>query len=553
MKRIYKNICLGLGVLTIISPISTSALTKDETVYSTLSNSGKTKKIFVSEHLINDEKKDTLQDLTNLTNIDNVNGNETFTVDGNNIYWKALGKDIYYQGETNNELPIATNVSYKLNGKVVKPKDIKNKKGHVTITIKYTNKLASNVKGTTLYTPFVVATEMTLSEKTNSNISVTNGKVISNGTNNIIAAISSPGLYESLNVAALKDMDSVVIEYDTTSFEKSDIYSVSTSKVLEDNDFEKLNDVNGIFKEVQELQNASNTIANGSVSLNNGINDLSVGINKLNEGSGALYNGAKEIKNAVDNSITSVKNDNSNALTNEQLEAIKTQTKNSSVLSSAQLDTISNQAIQETENKINNNITLLENNGINDNLINICEANPINNNYQAICSNNLSNILKYKALKDPTTVEILKETAKESAIATASNVAATTAYETAGTVAFNVANNVKTATGNKTVSSLETLSKSLESLTVGLNALKLGTESAKNGVNKIADGSNTLSNGISEFNVKGIKKISNFSNNVLQPKFNNIIELKKLSDNYNTFTMTDSNVTSNTKFITIIK
>lgn len=79
-----------------------------------------------------------LQDASDLQNIENVKGYETFVSDGKNgLTWQADGADIYYQGSTEKQLPVAVKLTYKLDGKEVKPEEIAGKSGRVTIRIDY--------------------------------------------------------------------------------------------------------------------------------------------------------------------------------------------------------------------------------------------------------------------------------------------------------------------------------------------------------------------------------------------------------------------------------
>ena len=82
----------------------------------------------VSTHLVNDAKEDLINDISDLLNIKNVNGDETFTKKGNNIVWDADGNDIYYQGESKKDLPIDMTVKYELNGEEISPEDLARKK-----------------------------------------------------------------------------------------------------------------------------------------------------------------------------------------------------------------------------------------------------------------------------------------------------------------------------------------------------------------------------------------------------------------------------------------
>ena len=109
------------------------AYTKDETVYSKLDSEGKNYKTIVSTHIENSEYADTINDMSDLLNIKNTSGDETYTQDGNKFVWNANKNDIYYQGESEKELPIECEVKYELDGKEVSANEIAGKSGKVKI------------------------------------------------------------------------------------------------------------------------------------------------------------------------------------------------------------------------------------------------------------------------------------------------------------------------------------------------------------------------------------------------------------------------------------
>lgn len=148
-------------------------------------------------------------DTSELKDIKNVKGDETFeTGSNNNVSWKSEGNDIYYQGTIDKELPVDVKVSYKLDGKSISPKDLKGKSGKVEIQFSYDNKSKQtvNVNGedVEMYTPFTMVSAMMLSSDEYSNVSVENGKLISDGDKNIVVGVAFPGLANNLN---LKDLD----------------------------------------------------------------------------------------------------------------------------------------------------------------------------------------------------------------------------------------------------------------------------------------------------------------------------------------------------------
>ena len=113
------------------SHVSEKEIGKEETVYVIADNTGKEQKIIVSDHLINNDDKDTLEDASTLKDIENVKGDETFTQSGNKVTWQADGNDIFYQGTSESELPVTQKLTYYLDGKEVTPEELAGKSGEV--------------------------------------------------------------------------------------------------------------------------------------------------------------------------------------------------------------------------------------------------------------------------------------------------------------------------------------------------------------------------------------------------------------------------------------
>ena len=174
---------------------------KSETVYVNANADGSVDKITVSDWLKNHGSSDALEDFSNLTNIKNVKGDETFTqnADGS-IVWDSKGNDIYYQGETNEELPVTMKVSYYLDGEKMDPKDMAGKSGEVKIRFDYYNNSNETVKVKgkkyNIKTPFTMVTGMILSSDVFSNIEVKNGKVISDGDKSVVSWSGIPWFKE---------------------------------------------------------------------------------------------------------------------------------------------------------------------------------------------------------------------------------------------------------------------------------------------------------------------------------------------------------------------
>ena len=113
-----------------------------------------------------------------------------------------------------------------------------------------------NINGRTekMYVPYAIITTSILNNADNKNIKVTNGKIIGNGVNSVITAISSPGLYESLKIDDIKDINKVEITYDTSNFELNSIYSVATTSLFDNSNLDIFGEINNLYKSINLLQ-----------------------------------------------------------------------------------------------------------------------------------------------------------------------------------------------------------------------------------------------------------------------------------------------------------
>ena len=329
-KKVISKITSGVLLCTMLAYTTpVLAFTKDETVYSKIDSNGNNYNTIVNDHIINDEQEQLINDISDLLNIKNVNGDEEFSQDGNNLAWHAEESDIYYQGESQKELPIECNVKYELDGNEITASELVGKNGKVKITIEYINKDAHTVningKDQTLYTPFVVVCGTIIDNNNNKNIEITNGKTVDDGSKTTVIGISLPGLQESLNISKDKiDIPNTIeITMDSTDFELNNIVTYVTPKVLEENDMELFKKLDKIYNQVDTLQSSSKQIEEGANSLkegtatyseksqefNNAVEQVSkgvssvnqnyskidAGISSLNDSSATLESGAKSV------------------------------------------------------------------------------------------------------------------------------------------------------------------------------------------------------------------------------------------------------------------
>lgn len=543
-----KNKILGsLAILTLTIPLSTEALSKSETVYGKLNSDGSLKNIYVNEHLINNDKLSTIDDYSDLKGIINLNGSETFTSNNTSLTWNALGNDIYYQGKYESELPIKMNITYKLDGNAMNVDDMIGKSGKVEINIKYTNadKHIVNVNGKNelLYTPFVVTMGTTISNK-NSNIVVSNGKIVSNGTSSVIVGISTPGLYESLGLSELKNMDTITITYDTTCFELNTIYSMVTPKLITSSDLSQFDKLNSLYSKVNELQTNMNLIDESTT--------------KIKEGSNLL-------KTKLGTAINSLSNNNTNALNNEQLTSIKNQTV--STVKSTFTNEYKKNLANTTWNTVKANISSNDSNVVgyvtnfvSEAVIEYLKSVNEYNDYVA-CETGKATVSKggtmtneqtasCLVIKNDKTLPYIQKAATTSSTKTASNVSLYVAEKVskevavtvAETSAINTASTISTSLSNEVANTVK--NASINTITSSLTELY-------NGVTELDNGINELSNGVSKYNNEGIKKLSSIVNGDVKTTTERIKSLVKLGENYKTIS-NENNIDGETKFVFVV-
>ena len=201
---------------------------KDETVYVLCNNNSSVRDVIVSDWLKNPEALTDLADVSNLSDITNVKGDETFLEKGSDMTWEAGGNDIYYKGYSHSSLPVTVSMTYTLDGvSYDNPDDLKGKSGHLVIEWQYTNnqevRTKINDRNVKLYVPFMATSTAILDNKVFQNVEVTNGKIISDGEKMIAVGMTFPGLSESLDLSNMKDIDieipeTFTLEADVTDF-----------------------------------------------------------------------------------------------------------------------------------------------------------------------------------------------------------------------------------------------------------------------------------------------------------------------------------------------
>lgn len=286
---------------------------KDESVYLISDANGNVNKTIVVDHLKNKDKKDTLEDASNLSDIENVKGKEKFTQSGDKLTWQAGGKDIYYQGTATEEPPVTQKVTYYLDGKEISPEDLAGKSGKVKIRFDYTNTTSYtetvNGEKQTVSVPFAAITGLVLGDGFE-NIEVTNGKAEVSDSSSVVLGYALPGLKNSLGIKD-KDLDGDVnipeymemtADVENFSMPAAMTFVVNASDYVSTDgiDTSDLDDMINDLKDAStQLQDGSKTLAEGTDTLADGLSTLQSKLGTFASGVGTLQSGLKTYTDGV--------------------------------------------------------------------------------------------------------------------------------------------------------------------------------------------------------------------------------------------------------------
>ena len=556
MKKFNQVMTLSVATMLLLNPASVFAMTKNETIYSTLNYNGVIKKTTINTRL-SDLEKGSVVDYTKLDDIKNINGREKFSLDSGTITWKSTGKDIFYQGKVTEELPIKVTAKYYLNGEEVNPKKIKGKSGDVKIVYSFTNE--SYDKSSGMYTPFVVTTTSIINSDNNTDIDISNGKVVNTGTKNIVTGISAPGLYDSVGLNELKDMDKVIITYNTTKFSMNEVYFVITPKLLSEVDVNMLSKVDSLNSSLNTLQTGMNELQNGSSALNDGAKKIENGTKSLNDGLKSANNGMQELNtgaselNSKVTSINSLVNalvdimTNGNSTDSEVIERVNYEKQvinsyDATILPKIEkLQTLylSNVQAINTLKTTNESISQIYNGYSLGNF----KLDSTDTRQLPILSEYFTNLLTSQGMSSEeikstiTNLTTVKKTYEGNlqliTLLEGNNQALLTSKDLIGTVSSKL---------SELNEGTNKLSNGTKQINDGLTKLYSGSNELLSGTVNLSNGTNTLNEGIIKINNEGISKLTEYGNKAVTYK-NKVKTLTNLSKNYKGFASDNSDST----------
>ena len=276
-----------------------SSTKKTETVYAVLNGDGSLSDIVVSGWLHNDSGIKNLKEKLNLTDVKNVKTDEVPEDNNGEYTWNSDSNDIYYQGKSTEQLPVTMQITYELDGQQLSQKELKGKSGHLKINIhlKNVNSETKRINGkNVIIHPFFVAGGMlSLDNDHYSNTTCDQGKIVADGSKQMLVFAAVPGLKDTLDSADLSKVsdqlsigDDINIECDVTDCDELKLMmgmsnEEDISGILDEGDsIEEL--TNGIAK----LMDADDQLVDGSQKLADGTQQLITESEPLTSSSGSI-------------------------------------------------------------------------------------------------------------------------------------------------------------------------------------------------------------------------------------------------------------------------
>lgn len=301
---------------------------KTETVYSVLNSDGSISDTIVSSWLHDEDGINNIKETLNLTDVKNIKSNEKPSKDGNTYTWNAKGNDVYYEGTATKQLPVSVKIRYELDGQEMSAKDIEGKSGHLKLMISFTNNYSEvkniNGKSIVIHPSYLAGGMLNMSTGKFSNVKCESGKIVNDGTNEMLAFANIPGLNETLKSAGLDKVnnqlgisDDVTVEADVNDFDLGSIMVGMTNEIDLASELGDIGSVSELTDGIDQLIEADDQLIDGSKQLYDGttqlkeqaapltgssdqVRQLSAGAIQLNDGVKALQTGLTAYTNGVD-------------------------------------------------------------------------------------------------------------------------------------------------------------------------------------------------------------------------------------------------------------
>lgn len=293
---------------------------KTETVYSVLNSDGSISDTIVSSWLHDEDGINNIKETLNLKDVKNIKSNEKPSKDGNTYTWNAKGNDVYYEGTATKQLPVSVKLRYELDGQEMSAKDIEGKSGHLKLTISFTNNYSEvkniNGKSIVIHPSYLAGGMLNMSTGNFSNVKCESGKIVNDGTNEMLAFANIPGLNETLKSAGLDKVnnqlgisDDVTVEADVNNFDLGSIMVGMTNEIDLASELGEIGSVSELTDGIDQLIEADDQLIDGSKQLYDGTTQLkeqaapltgsSDQVRQLSSGAVQLNDGVKALQTGI--------------------------------------------------------------------------------------------------------------------------------------------------------------------------------------------------------------------------------------------------------------
>ena len=280
---------------------------KTETVYSVLNSDGSISDTIVSSWLHDEDGINNIKETLNLTDVKNIKSNEKPSKNGNTYTWNAKGNDVYYEGTGTKQLPVSVKLRYELDGQEMSAKDMEGKSGHLKLTISFTNNYSEvkniNGKSIVIHPSYLAGGMLNMSTGNFTNVKCESGKIVNDGTNEMLAFANIPGLNETLRSAGLDKVnnqlgisDDVTVEADVNNFDLGSIMVGMTNEIDLASELGEIGSVSELTDGIDQLMDADDQLIDGSKQLYDGTTQLKEGIAPLS----SAYPQIETLTNAFD-------------------------------------------------------------------------------------------------------------------------------------------------------------------------------------------------------------------------------------------------------------
>ena len=192
MKKKLIAMMLVLAMMLALGSIGASAETaKHERVYVVAAPDGAVLSLTDTIHLENRDSLDEITDSTMLSDVQNVNGEQSFTLNDGVLTWEAMGEDITYQGTSDKTPEVLPVVRFMLDGEEVSASELAETEGDVSVEVTYS---ASGEH------PALAVTAVILPEKGISGITAENATVMEEAGYRALVGWAVSGVDDEVNL-----------------------------------------------------------------------------------------------------------------------------------------------------------------------------------------------------------------------------------------------------------------------------------------------------------------------------------------------------------------